>query len=87
MTNLLVAYLILKKISIQEPHNWRKSLSDINQLGIPNTLKTKLFHGVTYNLSRKLIAERPTLDQSFYVFLKLQLDAFSDIEFEPISTI
>ena len=62
-------------------------MSDINQLRIPNTLKIKLFQGVIYNLSRKLMAEKPILDEGLYVYLKLQLDGFSEIDFQPISTI
>ena len=50
-TNLLVAYLILQKTDIQKPYSWRKSMLDINQLRIPNTLKIKLFDRVIYNLS------------------------------------
>ena len=85
ITSLTVANLLLKKVRLRDPSTWKKSLTDINQLVIPNTLKTKPFDGVNYNLSRQLILEKATLSQSNYIFLKYQIDAFSNIDFKPVS--
>ena len=87
MTNLFVSYLILQKIDIRNIRQWGQAMADVNKLPIAVTSKTQLFEGVRYNLSRKLLAEKPTLSEVQYAYLQIQLDGFLEIEFLPIATI
>ena len=72
---------------MRNPLEWWKAMSDVNKLSIPNTLKIQLFEGVRYNLSRKLLAEKPTLSKIQYAYLQIQLDGFIEVKFQPISTL
>ena len=87
MTNLFVSYLILQKIDIRNTRQWGQAMSDVNKLPIPIPSKIQLFEGVRYNLSRKLLAEKPTLSEIQYAYLQIQLDGFLEVEFQPIATI